>query len=135
MYLSGHLHRDPSLGNILMNPVEPRKKGFEIPKEFRDYLSSLKNKENEEAVKDEEAVKNEEVVKNEEAVKNEVAKNKKAVEAIEEQCAKIQELVVKLDISNKHSAVITDGDLAVSWRKYWDADRRTAKSVSDLLVA
>ena len=46
MYLSGYLHRDPSLGNVLIAPVqkEQKKKPFEIPKEFMDSLCSLDDK-------------------------------------------------------------------------------------------
>src|SRR5258708_5671157 len=53
VYLSGHLHRDPSLGNVLIAPMEKDKqKPFEIPDEFLKRLSSLENKEVVEQIKE-----------------------------------------------------------------------------------
>jgi hypothetical protein len=46
----------------------------------------------------------------------------------------VQELVVKLGVPTKATAVITDGDLSIPWKTYWDVDRRAAKSVSEFLV-
>jgi hypothetical protein len=53
---------------------------------------------------------------------------------IKKLCGKIKELVDRLGISNKFSAVVTDGDLSIGWEDYWKVDRRAAKSVSDFLV-
>ncbi|KAF9788668.1 hypothetical protein BJ322DRAFT_1183683 [Thelephora terrestris] len=75
VYLCGYLHRDPSLGNVLLAPGE-NKEGFKIP----DLL------------------------------------------------VEVQELVVKLGVPTKATAVITDGDLSIPWKTYWDVDRRAAKS-------
>jgi len=93
--MSGYLHRDPSLGNVLLAPVK-NVEGFKIPEKFLKHVSSLKNRE--------------------------------AAAEIEKQCEKLEEFVAKLGISNNYSAVITDGDLSIPWRKYWDVDRRAAKS-------
>ena len=64
-----------------------------------------------------------------------MVKIEEAVKAIKEQCVKVEEFVVKLNISNEPHGVITDGDLAVQWSKYWDTNCQVAKSVSDLPVA
>ena len=45
LYLSGHLHRDVSLGNTLMTDEPVKKKKFEIPEGFREHLESLQDKE------------------------------------------------------------------------------------------
>jgi hypothetical protein len=42
VYLSGYLHRDLSLGNVLLASSEKEK--FQIPDEFREHLSSLEDK-------------------------------------------------------------------------------------------
>jgi len=76
-------------------------KEFEIPKEFREHISTF---------------------------------GKDTAEVIEEQCEKVEKVVARLGISHTFSAVITDGDLAVSWKDYWREDRRAAKSVSDFPV-
>ena len=57
-----------------------------------------------------------------------------AAEGIKKQCKEVETLVAKLGISNEHSAVITDGDLSISWRNYWKDESRAAKSVSRFLV-
>lgn len=103
MYLSGYLHRDISLGTVLMidEPVEGKR--FEIPKEFRDHLSSLQDR--------------------------------GKAEELEKLCDRVEELAASLGISNKPSAVVTSGDLAVSWRDYLDTDRRAAKTVNKFGVA
>lgn len=98
VYLSGYLHRDPSLGNFLFGRVE--NEGFKIPQDFLDGASLLRNG-----------------------------------EEIKEKCERVQKLVVKLGISNECSAVITDGDLSVSWKNYWEAGHQVTKSVSDFLVS
>ena len=51
MYLSGYLHRDLSLGNVLMLSVG-KEKGFEIPEEFITHLTTLENKEAVEEIKE-----------------------------------------------------------------------------------
>ena len=51
MYLSGHLHRDPSLGNVLLAPVEETKP-FEIPEKFLTHVSSLKDEKAAEEIKE-----------------------------------------------------------------------------------
>lgn len=101
MYLSGHLHRDPSLGIFLMVPqeIDPKGKKFEIEKEFYDSPQDVKTK-----------------------------------EEIKNLCDKIQDLAIKLRIPNEHSAVITDGDLAIKLSTYWEMDRREARSVSEFLI-
>ena len=43
-YLSGRLHRDISLGTVLMVDGPVRRKEFEIPREFRDHLLPLRPK-------------------------------------------------------------------------------------------
>jgi len=45
-------------------------------------------------------------------------------------CRRVEELVVKLGISDQCTGFVTDGDLAISWEKYWTEERRAAKSVS-----
>ena len=49
---------------------------------------------------------------------------------IEQLCERVGELVGKLGISDLCSAFVTDGDLAISWKDYWDRERREAKSAS-----
>jgi sulfur carrier protein ThiS len=100
--MCGYLHRDPSLGNVLLGPGE-NKEGFKIPDVFLDHVSSLPDS--------------------------------TAAEEIKEQCGKVEELVAKLGVSTKSFAVITDGDLSISWEKYWDVDRRGFKLVSKFLIA
>ncbi|KAF9788657.1 hypothetical protein BJ322DRAFT_1050312 [Thelephora terrestris] len=90
LYMCGYLHRDPSLGNILLASGE-NKEGFKIPDVFLKHVSSLPNS---------------------------------AAEEIKERCGKVQELVGKLGVSTKSLAVITDGDLSISWEKHWDMDPR-----------
>jgi len=51
-YLSGHLHRDPSLGNVLMTDTPVKRKKFEIPKEFQDHLSSLQDQTTTDAIRE-----------------------------------------------------------------------------------
>ena len=96
MYLSGYLHRDICLGNILMEPVEfkagAERKGFEISQEFLDDISSWDDT--------------------------------GAAAEIRQLCEKVQEIVTRLGISTKPSTVITDGNLSVSWRKYWEQGHR-----------
>ena len=105
MYLSGYLHRDPSLGNALMNPTQLTNgheiKAFEIPQKFMDHLDSF------------------------------AAEYQEQVKKIKEQCTEVKSFVTKLGIPAKHCAVITDGDLAVPWMTYFEDERRYAKSVSD----
>ena len=110
MYLSGYLHRDPSLGNVMiisddqegLGGEEFQEKEFEIPEEFLKTMDSWKNQD--------------------------------TVKKIKEQCDRVKRLVVELGIPATHSAVILDGDLAVTWGDYWTENRRLAESVSDLLV-
>lgn len=97
MYLSGHLHRDVSLGNVLMTDKPAERKKFEIPKEFQDHVASL---------------------------------GQNAADMIGGLCRRVEELVVKLRISNQCTGFVTDGNLAISWDNYWDMGRRAAKSVS-----
>ena len=49
---------------------------------------------------------------------------------VRELCSKVEKAVAELGISTEHSAVITDGDLSVSWRDYWEDASKAAKSVS-----
>ena len=98
LYLSGHLHRDVSLGNTLMTDEPVGMKKFEIPKEFRDHLESLQNKE--------------------------------AVGRINELCSRVEQLVAQLGISDQCTGFVTDGDLAIPWRDYWNNECRAAKLVS-----
>jgi len=42
-YLSGYLHRDVSIGNVLMTEQPVKRKAFKVPEEFLAHLSSLKN--------------------------------------------------------------------------------------------
>lgn len=100
MYLCGYLHRDPSLGNVLLAPGE-NKEGFKIPDVFVKHVSSLPNS---------------------------------MAQEIRQLLVKVQELVAKREVSTKATAVITDGDLSISWKTYWDVGRRAAKSVSEFLV-
>ena len=51
MYLSGHLHRDVSLGNTLMTNEPVKRKKFEIPEQFDDHIGSLQNQEEVEAIR------------------------------------------------------------------------------------
>ena len=53
-----------------------------------------------------------------------------AAEEIKELCSKVEKAVTELGIPTEHYAVITDGDLSVPWRKYWEGASRAAKSVS-----
>ncbi|KAF9778744.1 hypothetical protein BJ322DRAFT_1092398 [Thelephora terrestris] len=94
VYLCGYLHRDPSLGNVLLAPGE-NKEGFKIPDVFLEHVSSLPNG---------------------------------PAEEIRQLLVKVQELVVSLGVSTQATAVITDGDLSIPWKTYWDVDRRSAKS-------
>jgi hypothetical protein len=55
-------------------------------------------------------------------------------EEIKEQCGKVQELVGKSGVSTKSLAVITDGDLSISWEKYWNVDPRAFRLVSKFLI-
>ena len=57
-----------------------------------------------------------------------------AAEGIKEQCKEVETLVAELGISNEHSAVITGGDLSISWRTYSEDASRAAESVSCFLV-
>ena len=97
----GHL-----LGKYPDGPVEfkagAERKGFEIPQEFLDDISSWDDM--------------------------------GAAVEIRKLCGKVQEIVTRLGISTKPSAVITDGNLSVSWRKYWEQGRRVTKSVSGFLA-
>ena len=104
MYLSGYLHRDPSLGNVLLLSVG-KEKGFEIPEEFTTHLSTLEDEE-------------------------ENKENKEAVDEIKKLCSEIEEIVVKMKIPDRPCAVIGDGDLAVCWKDYFSSGRRMGKSVS-----
>lgn len=103
--MSGHLHRDLSLGKILIKPAEFQKggterKGFEIPEEFLDGISSWSEKDAKE---------------------------------IQDLCRNVQEIVARLGISTEPSAVIMDSDLSVSWREYLKQGRRADESVSVFL--
>jgi hypothetical protein len=42
VYLCGYLHRDPSLGNVLLAPGE-NKEGFKIPDVYLEHVSCLPN--------------------------------------------------------------------------------------------
>ena len=96
MYMSGYLHRDPSLGNVLMKPAELTNgyttKAFEIPKKFMDHIDLFTDERYQETVK-----------------------------KIKEHFTKVKALVTKLGIPTKHFAVITDGDLAVPWMTYLES--------------
>jgi len=97
IYLSGHLHRDVSIGNVLMTDKPVKGKEFGIPEKFRDHVKSL---------------------------------DPEAVDAIEKLCRRVEKLVKELGISDECTGFVTDGDLAISWERYWAEDRRTVKSVS-----
>jgi len=43
-YLSGYIHRDPSIGNVLTTANPVKRKVFEVPEKFLDHLSLLKDK-------------------------------------------------------------------------------------------
>ena len=58
-----------------------------------------------------------------------------AADAIGEHCRRVEELVVKLEISDQCTGFVTDGDLAISWGHYWTEERRLAKSVSRFRIA
>ena len=54
---------------------------------------------------------------------------------IDKQChVTIEEIVVKVGISNRPCVIISDVDLTVPWGNYWSADRGTGKLVSYFLV-
>lgn len=80
------------------------RKGFEIPEGFLHSLSLLPHK------------------------------DKKAVEEIKRRCKEVEGYVDRLGLSNKHSAVITDGNLAVSWMDDWSNNHQATKPVSYFLV-
>ena len=129
MYVCGHLHRDPSLGNFLTalanKEMGETKHGFEIPQEFLDHLSSLADDAVKEREKAGEEVKDAEVRKEVEEV----------VKDIKGCCAEVVKLASERRPENEFYASITDGDLAVSWKTYWGTERRMAKSVSKFLAS
>jgi len=54
----------------------------------------------------------------------------KVADTIEKLCRRVEKLVKELGISGECTGFVTDGDLAISWERYWDKNHRAVKSVS-----
>ncbi|KAJ3515946.1 hypothetical protein NLJ89_g1437 [Agrocybe chaxingu] len=111
-YQAGYLHRDISIGNLLLCPDSVVKSDFEIAAEFRKTAT--------ESVQD--------LTSRFENLSTNSLSPKSS--ELEEQMARVERLVQELGVSTRCIAFVTDGDKAIYWKSYFGDNDRGSKERS-----